>query len=43
MRADFISNLIDRAWANPFLVRSLTDRNLFEEGQNSPEKFLWLI
>jgi hypothetical protein len=37
MRDNFISDLIDRALANPFTGHSLTDRNLFEDGQNLPE------
>jgi hypothetical protein len=40
---EFISDLIDRVLANPFFGRSLTSRNLFEGGQDSPKKFLWLI
>jgi hypothetical protein len=43
MGDNFISDLIDRVLANPFPSRSLANRNLFEDGQNSPEKFLWLI
>jgi hypothetical protein len=43
MKEDFISDLIDRAWVNPFSGHSLTKRNLFGDGQNLPEKFLWLI
>lgn len=34
---DFISDLIDRALANPFSGRSLSIRNLFRDGQNLPE------
>jgi hypothetical protein len=37
MRANFISDLIDGALANPFPGRFLSIRNLFEDGQNLPE------
>ena len=37
MRADFISDLIDRALVNSFSGHSLTNRNLFGDGQNLPE------
>jgi len=33
----FISDLIDRAWANPFPGRFLSIRNLLGYGQNLPE------
>jgi hypothetical protein len=42
-KADFILDLIDRTFANPFPDRSLTNRNLLGDGQNLPGKFLWLI
>ena len=34
---NFISDLIDRAWVNPFSGHSFTNRNLFGDGQNLPE------
>jgi hypothetical protein len=37
MGDDFISDLIDRAFSDPFPGRSFTDRNLFGDGQNLPE------
>jgi hypothetical protein len=37
MGDDFISDLIERAWANLFSGRSLTNRNHFEDGENLPE------
>jgi hypothetical protein len=43
MRADFFLDLIDRTLANPFSDRSLTNGNLFEDGQNLPEMILGLI
>ncbi len=39
MRDDFISDLIYRTLANPFSGHSLTERNLFGNGQNLPETF----
>jgi len=37
MGDDFISDLIDRTLANPFSGDSLSERNLFWNGQNLPE------
>ena len=42
-RDNFISDLIDRALANPFPDHSLTNRNLFEDVENLPEMILRLI
>jgi len=43
MRDYFISDLIDWPLSNPFPDRSLTNRNLFEDGENLPEMILGLI